>query len=125
MPLGIGAQIKFQKSFVGGNWSHATGMSKNALTIYQVRTLRQPAIVQPFLEQLIGAGSVVPDGDRRQRAHSGDAQHKHKRRIGKRKKDIVAKFVLGYHVHLVEGETFLLQIANSSIQILQRLDLGN
>jgi len=33
-----------------------------------------PAIGDPRLKQLIGAWFVVPDGDRRQDAHSGDAK---------------------------------------------------
>jgi hypothetical protein len=77
-------------------------VAKNALAVLERRRSRLPAAGEALLQELIGAGAMVPDSDRCRDAESGQAEDEPAPLPGN--VQIVAEFILGHQVELIERQ---------------------
>ena len=79
-------------------WNKTRRVSEDAFAVLQGRRRRLPAVFEPALQEFIRARPMIPDGDRRHDAKSGQPEHEPAIAIGDQQ--FVTKLVLRDEVEL-------------------------
>src|SRR5262245_9965549 len=92
-------EVREKNALMLGNQTR--GVAEDAFAFLQFRSRRLPAVRNAAFEQFVRARAMIPDGDRRHDAESGEAEDKPAIVIGN--KQLVTELILRDEVELRQG----------------------